>query len=213
MRIWRLVMKSLGLRTGSLVAPVVLLVALSYSQVGWRRDQRSYVELIEQLNRSRLQASFPSDGQDLAASALRVIREIDTVSLARIVRGRSAVIYFERTDCFICARFAVSMDSLLPAWRDSLIVVRPRNDEHASGAFMLDSISSVILKGVPAMLVVDSTGVVRHSVPAGLPGVISVLEFVGIPAPRSMLFERVTDSTAAAGDNPRATGWQGDDSR
>jgi hypothetical protein len=95
MRMGRLGVRGLAMRVSTLVAPVTLLVALVYSQVGWRRDQQVYFELVERFKVMRLQAAFPSDGENLAASVMRVIRQSDTVSLAEIVRGRQSVIYFE----------------------------------------------------------------------------------------------------------------------
>lgn len=169
-------MRVLASRAFSLVTPVALLLALVYSQVGWRQDRQAYTDLHEKFASTRLQRNFPSDGEDLATSALRVIRGADTVPLAQFVRGRRAVIYFQRPNCSECIWFAAQMDSTLPAWRDSLIVVTSYGNERGvvSGP-TLDSASSLIMTGVPAMLVVDSAGFVRHSVPAGLPPITHVL--------------------------------------
>ena len=172
----------------AIVAPIALVLALVHSHHGWRAERSAHVDLIELFDRVRQQRSFPSDGEELLASNLRVMRSADTVLLGELVRGRSAVIYFQRPDCPICVDFAAIMDSTLPAWRDSLVVIDIyRRDLVKTSVHMLDSASSKFVTGVPALLVVDSSGVVRHSVEAGLPMVLRVLGFVGFPAPFEML--------------------------
>jgi hypothetical protein len=192
-------MRVLASRTLSLVAPIALLLALVYSQVGWRNDQKAYADLREKFGVIRLERTFPSDGEDLAASSLRVIRGADTVPLIDVVHGRNAVIYFDRPECPTCAWFAAKMDSILPAWRDSLVVVTSYSEKRGPVlGLTLDSASSAIMTGVPAMLVVDSAGFVKHSVPAGLPQVTQVLDFMGIPSPGQLLLKGYADSTHAA---------------
>lgn len=192
-------MRVLASRALSLVTPVALLLALVYSQVGWRKDRQTFTDLQEKFALTRLQRNFPSDGEDISTSAMRVIRGADTVSLAQLVRGRKAVIYFQRPNCSECIWFAAKMDSTLPRWRDSLIVVTSYGKERGVvSGLTLDSASSLIMTGVPAMLVVDSAGFVRHSVPAGLPPITHVLNFVGVPSPSdSALLDGYADSTRA----------------
>lgn len=179
-------------RIGNLVAPIVLGLALIHAHLGWHRDRSAYDELSGDLTKVLMERQFPADGEALANSPLRIIRETDTVSLAHQVNGREAVIYFERPSCFICSNLAAKLDSLLPTWRDSMVIVRMfENRLREPGELMLDSASSRYMTGVPSILVVDSAGHVRHSVDAGLPPVLRVLEFLGLPAPYEMLEERV----------------------
>ena len=183
-------MKSSESRLALFIAPIALialLFALGYSQVGWRRDRKVYETVRERLNVVSLQRTFPADGEELGASALRVIRGADTIPLAQLVRGRKAVIYFGRPDCPSCTWFTAKMDSIFPAWRDSIIEVTSFSKERGVVAGLtLDSASSLVMTGVPAILVVDEAGFVRHSVDAGLPAVTRVLDFVGIPSPSAI---------------------------
>ena len=88
------------------------------------------------------------------------------------------------------------MDSLLPSWRDSMLVVTSWGDSIGPvTGLTLDSASARIMTGVPALLVIDSTGSVRHSVSGGLPMMIRVLNFVRFPAPAESLLYIKTDTT------------------
>jgi len=76
------------------------------------------------------------------------------------------------------------MDSISPGWRDSLVVVTSYDSIRGKiSGLTLDSASSLAITGVPALLVVDSSGYVLHSVPAGVPQVAHVLDFIGEPSP------------------------------
>lgn len=189
-----------------LIAPVALLAALIYSQLGWRKTLEVAGSLSDQYRTIRAQRTFPSDGEDLAVSAMRVIRGKDTVPLAEIVRGRRAVIYFGRPNCASCTWFEAEMDSIMPSWRDSLVVVTSYGSARGPvSGLTLDSTSSLAITGVPALLVVDSTGYVRHSVPAGVPQVAHVLSFVGEPSPVGRLTAGYTSThpkTALARQRP-----------
>lgn len=169
-----------------LMPALFLVVALVYSQIGWRSDRAAYSGLQRQLQLMREQQGYPEDGEELTASGLRVVRGDSAIALADLLRGRGGIVYFERRDCTICQWFSASMDTLMPAWRDSFVVIHPYMRPDTGLPFstvMLDSASSRILVGVPALLVIDSTGLVRNSVSAGLPQVIRVLESVGVIAP------------------------------
>jgi len=198
-------MKLLPSNISLLLGPILLLLALIYSQVAWRNDRKVYADLADRFATVRRQRTFPSDGENLAGSELRVVRGADNIPLAQIVRGRRAIIYFERADCAPCIWFAAKMDSILPAWRDSIIVVSVHDKKRGvASKLMLDSASTSIITGTPAMLVVDSIGDVRQSVPAGLPQVTKVLDFVGIPSPSGIL-HRDADSIRKAVKTAGAT--------
>lgn len=204
-------MRVLFSRASSLVAPIALLLALVYSQIGWRRDRIVATQVSDRLETAQLQRTFPSDGEELAESSLRVIRGSDTVPIAQLVRGHRAVIYFDRPDCSSCIWFATKMDSILPSWRDSMTVISTHRREHPAPRLMLDSASTAQITGVPAMLVVDSDGVVRHSAPAGLPQVARLLEFANLPSPHALIGAygdslRSAPATASSATASSATG-------
>lgn len=166
----------------SLIAPAALLLALAYSQVNWRHDRTIAVTLASELSALEAQRTFPTDGDDIADSPLRVIRASDTVPLATLVRGRTAVIYIYRADCSACVWLASQLDSILPTWRDSLVMVSTHRRDRPAPALMFDTASTTAVTGVPAMLVVDADGIVRHSARGGLPQVAHLLQFAQLPS-------------------------------
>jgi hypothetical protein len=114
-------------------APLVLLLALIYSQLGWRADRAQYFILREAHLTLREKGTFPQDGQTLSTNTMRVVVDGDTVPLYSLVSDHGGVIYFERSDCPICARFGELMDSIMPSWRDSLVSVSPFDDPSPPG--------------------------------------------------------------------------------
>lgn len=187
-------------RTTSIVVVIMapLIAALAHAQLGWKRDHAVAERLSERIAKYTKEQSFPVDGEDIAGSALSVIRGADTVALDEVIRGRSRVVYFTRPDCAPCKWFAAQMDSILPTWRDSFVVVEPfQRSGRASANLMLDSVSTLSLAGVPTILSVDANGYVHHSA-MGLGRVVRILNLVGVPSPDAGLIGAYKDSARAA---------------
>jgi len=188
------------LRTASIVVVIVapLIAALAHAQLGWKRDHAVAERLSERIAKFTKEQAFPVDGEDLAGSALQIIRGADTVALEEVIRGRAGVVYFTRPDCAPCKWFAVQMDSILPTWRDSFVVVEPFQRSGPTGAsLMLDSVSTLALAGVPTILSVDAKGYVHHAA-MGLGRVVRILNLVGVPSPDAGLIGAYKDSARAS---------------
>lgn len=189
---------SLGARAAILAVVAPLVAAVAFAQYGWRRDHAVAERLSERIAKYAKEQTFPVDGEDIEASALRVIRGADTVGLGDLVRGRRRVIYFTRPDCAPCKWFGAQMDSIMPTWRDSFVVVETfRRTENATASLMLDSVSTLSLAGVPTTLSVDAQGFIRHSA-MGLGRVVRVLNLDGVPSPDANLIGAYKDSVKAA---------------
>lgn len=181
-----------------LLVALPLLVVTGYSQIGWRNDHAAFEKVATKLRSVNLERTFPSDGDDLSASVLHVVRGADTIPLESLVRGRSAVIYFSRQDCAPCKWLGAQLDSMSPRWRDSILVVGTYTRARDSiPPLMLDSASTAMLSGVPSTLLVDARGFVRHSA-LGLQRVVKVFNFEGVPAPDADRLKSYKDSVKAS---------------
>jgi len=174
------------------------LLAFVYAEYGWRRDSRILAGTNESFAQVKRERTFPSDGDDLAASPLRVISAADTVAIDRLVKGRKGtVLLFSRPDCAPCKWFAAQMDSIQPGWRDSVVVVTPYSAKHEYGPLlMLDSASTKVLPGVPATLIVDVDGYVQHSA-LGLRKVLRMFNINHVPSPNAERIAAYRDSLKA----------------
>lgn len=173
-----------GLSLPLLAIAVASVVGLVYSQIGWRSAREESEGLREYVTRVDLRRPFPRDGENIGESSLRVIDGLDTVPIGQLVRGRHAIVYFGREGCPPCDWLRAQLDTLLPTWRDSLLVISTFDEGRGPlTGRALDSLSSLQIEGVPALLVVDSLGFIRHSVPSGLPAVSRVIAFMGLPSP------------------------------
>lgn len=182
-----------------------LLVVTAYSQIGWRNDHAAFEKVATKLRSVNLERTFPSDGEDLSASVLHVVRGTDTIPLESLVRGRSAVIYFSRPDCAPCKWLGAQLDSMSPRWRDSILVVGTYTRVRDSiPPLMLDSASTAMLSGVPTTLLVDARGFVRHSA-LGLQRVVKVFNFEGVPAPDADRLKSYKDSVKASAISSRVS--------
>lgn len=199
-------MTTLDTRNLALVVLLSLVGAVGYSQIRWRRDRVTFDRVRERLAIVNQQKAFPADGDQIAASPLRVIRGSDPLPLGDLARGHRTILYFDRPDCPSCTWLEQQLDSVLPRWRDSLVTVTSYGTARGPvRGLTLDSVSSRYVTGVPALVVVDSTGVVNHSVAAGLPPVMQVMRMVGLPVPLENLLKAKDIIRAQAATAPHDT--------
>lgn len=181
-----------------------LVVALSYSQIGWRATEDKYQLARKRASDWELRSTFPRDGSHVSESSLRILDGWDTLSLTGLVRGGPAVVYFAREGCPPCDWLRGQLDTLMPNWRDSIVLVSTFDEGRGpKTGLALDSISSLTVEGVPAILVIDSAGFVRHSVASGLVPVARVLAFMRYPSPIDQL---VNDIGSVEGTFPTSPG-------
>ncbi len=172
-------------RSGWLPAVVIVSLGAALGYATWARhsDREVFAELRNSFDALTLQARFPAAGDYASDIELRLLSAGDTTSLAPMLAGRRAVVYFERMGCPFCDLFEQEMSRLSPSWKDSILVISlASHPDSVRGQFGVPKDDRKKVPGTPLLLIVDADGMIISSALGGK-RVLGVMGLHGISAP------------------------------
>lgn len=172
--------------------------SLAITQVKWRNDRQTYNKLVLSHRTLVDNSQFLQTGDLLSDKPFLLRRGDDTISLMRALAGKSRIVYLSKKGCPGCDWFEAQMDSINSNWRKDFITVSATaSPDSNTNEYILWRSGLKTVPGVPVMLVVDSTGLVRQSV-LGIKRMLSVLETTSVPSPTvAQLLATRIDTTSA----------------
>lgn len=165
------------------VAMTAALVVSGYSQATLRNDRKIFLDLKQNFANLEAQARFLATGDRVIDQPVMLVGPRGATSLVEEVKGRPSVVYIEQRGCPFCDWFASAMEKRNPRWKESLVVVSTSaSPDSMRGTLGIAPESLSQIPGTPIVLVVDSSGTIRHSA-LGAKRVLNVLQFIDFDAP------------------------------